>query len=189
MNMHKLVKVLASAGIAATVVTGLQIDNEFNSNNTIQAAEKENSNTNYKYQGDTGFGDGQFLLNDAFIKTIEEDGTLAFNGHEIEASKADYEKVKEEQSEFVEENDQKFTVRGDSVTKVVFPIQDEQLEIDDIIDSYGDDYELIEHKNKSYDTYVFKLGDQEDEDEKNVIAFNVEDDYVVQTVIGYSSSY
>lgn len=187
--MQKLVRVLASAGIAATVVTGLQIDNDTNSNNTIQAAEKESNNTNYKYQGDTGFGDGQFLINDTFVKTLEEDGTLAFNGHEIDASKADYENVKDEQSEFVEEHDQKFTVRGDSVTKVVFPIKDEQITIDEIIEVYGDDYELRENKNKSYDTYVFTLGEQDDDDEKNVIAFNVEDEYVKQTVIGYSSSY
>jgi hypothetical protein len=185
MNIHKLVKVLVSAGITASVVTGANIID--NNDNTLHAAEKETSN--YKYQGDTGYGDGQFLLNDAFIKTLETDGTLSFNGKEIEASKADYEEVKEEQSKFTEEHDQKFTVRGDKVTKATFPIKVDELSIEDVIDTYGKEYEKREAKDKSYETYVYALGDQDDEDKKNVIAFKVKDDFVVETIIGYSKSY
>src|SRR5699024_8741960 len=161
-----------SAGITASVVTGANIID--NNDNTLHAAEKETSN--YKYQGDTGYGDGQFLLNDAFIKTLETDGSLSFNGQEIEASKADYEavkeeklkikdkkkeatkdeyeKVKEEKSKITKEHDQKFTVRGDKVTKATFPIKVEELSIEDVIDTYGKDYEKREAKDKSYETYV-----------------------------------
>jgi hypothetical protein len=187
MNMHKLVRVLASAGIAATVVTSAHVASGDDGMNTVEAAESKNSN--YKYQGDTGYGDGNFLLNDALIKTLEEDGELAFNGHAIEASEADYEDRAEKKSEFVEEHDQKFTLRGGTATKVVFPIQEETLSIDEVTEAYGDDYEVKKDKDDKYETYVYKLGDQKDEAEKNVIAFKVENDFVTQGTIGYSSSY
>lgn len=187
MNMHKLVKVLASAGIAATVVTSAHVASGDDGINTVEAAESKNSN--YKYQGDTGYGDGNFLLNDALIKTLEEDGDLAFNGHTVEASEDDYETRADKKSEFVEEHDQKFTLRGGTATKVVFPIQDETLSIDEVTEAYGDDYETKESKNGKYETYVYKLGDQKDDAKKNVIAFKVEDDFVTQGTIGYSSSY
>ena len=187
MNMHKLVKVLASAGIAATVVTSAHVASGDDGINTVEAAESKNSN--YKYQGDTGYGDGNFLLNDALIKTLEEDGDLAFNGHTVEASEDDYETRADKKSEFVEEHDQKFTLRGGTATKVVFPIQDETLSIDEVTEAYGDDFETTESKNGKYETYVYKLGDQKDDAKKNVIAFKVEDDFVTQGTIGYSSSY
>ena len=187
MNMHKLVRVLASAGIAATVVTSAHVASGDDGINTVEAAESKNSN--YKYQGDTGYGDGNFLLNDALIKTLEEDGDLAFNGHTVEASEDDYETRADKKSEFVEEHDQKFTLRGGTATKVVFPIQDETLSIDEVTEAYGDDFETTESKNGKYETYVYKLGDQKDDAKKNVIAFKVEDDFVTQGTIGYSSSY
>lgn len=187
MNMHKLVKVLASAGIAATVVTSAHVASGDDGINTVEAAESTSSN--YKYQGDTGYGDGNFLLNEALIKTLEEDGDLAFNGHTIEASEDDYETRADKKSEFVEEHDQKFTLRDGTATKVVFPIQDETLSIDDVTEAYGDDFETIESKNGKYETYVYKLGDKKDDDKKNIIAFKVEDGYVTQGTIGYSKSY
>lgn len=187
MNMHKLVKVLASAGIAATVVTSAHVASGDGDINTVEAAESKSSN--YKYQGDTGYGDGNFLLNDALIKTLEEDGDLAFNGHIVEASEEDYETRADKKSEFVKEHDQKFTLRGGTATKVVFPIQDETLSIDDVTEAYGEDFETTESKNGKYETHVYKLGDQKDDAEKNVIAFKVEDDFVTQSTIGYSSSY
>ena len=187
MNMHKLVKVLASAGIAATVVTSTHVANGDDGMNTVEAAESTTSN--YKYQGDTGYGDGKFLINDALINTLEEDGKLAFNGHVIKASETDYENRAKKKSEFVEEHDQKFTLRGGTATKVVFPIQEETLTIDVVTEAYGDDYDFKEDKDDEYETYVYKLGDQKDDADKNVIAFKVEGDYVTQATIGYSSSY
>ena len=187
MNMHKLVKVLASAGIAATVVTSTQIADSNDGMNTVEAAESKSSN--YKYEGDTGYGDGNFLLNDALIKTLEEDGDLAFNGHTIEASEADYEKRADTEYETTKEHDQKFTLYDGTATKVVFPIQEEMLSIDEITEAYGDDYEIEENKKGKFETYVFKLGDQKKDADKNIIAFKVEDSYVTQVTIGYSKSY
>lgn len=187
MNMHKLVKVLASAGIAATVVTSAHAASGDNGINTVEAAESKSSN--YKYQGDTGYGDGNFLLNDALIKTLEDDGDLAFNGHTIEASKDDYETRADKKSEFVKEHDQKFTIRDGTATKVVFPIQEETLSIDEVTEAYGDDYETRDSKDDKYETYVYKLGDQKDDTKKNIIAFKIEDGYITQSTIGYSQSY
>ena len=187
MNMHKLVKVLASAGIAATVVTSAHVASGDDGINTVEAAESKSSN--YKYQGDTGYGDGSFLLNDALIKTLEEDGELAFNGHVIEASEADYKELAKNKYELVEERDQKFTLYGGTATKVVFPIKEETLSADEVTEAYGDDYVVKKDKDNKYETYVYKLGDQEDEAGRNIIAFKLEDNYVTQGIIGYSKSY
>lgn len=187
MNKHRLVKVLAAMGIAATVVTSTQVANNDDSDNVIQAAESKTSH--YKYRGDTGFGNGDFLTNDALIKSLEEDGTIAFNGHDIKASEDDYKTRADKKSEFVEEHDQKFTLRDGTATKVIFPIKDEELPIEDIVEAYGDDYEVIENKKEKFDIYVYKLGDQKDDAKKNVIAFKVEDDYVTEGIIGYAKSY
>ena len=187
MNMHSLVRVLASAGIAATVVTSSHVAAEEDGHNTVEAA--ESTNTHYKYQGDTGYGDGSFLTNDALINTLEEDGDLSFNGHIIGASEDDYEKHSDKEYKLVKEKDQKFTTYGGTATKVVFPIQDEELAIEDITEAYGDDFEIEESKDGKHETYVYKLGDQEDDTKKNIIAFKVEDGYVTQSTIGYSKSY
>lgn len=188
MNIHNLVKVLAATGIAATVVTSTHAVSGNNESNTVEAAETKNSH--YEYQGDTGYGDGSFLINDAFVKTLEEDGNLAFNGYNLEASKADYEKNSaDNKAETETKRDQKFTLYGDTATKVVFPIQNEELSIDDVIDVYGKDYEVQTVKNDEYETYIYHAGNQKEDTEKNIIAFKVEEGYVTQGVIGYSTSY
>ncbi len=63
------------------------------------------------------------------------------------------------------------------------------LSIDEITEAYGDDYEIEENKKGKFETYVFKLGDQKKDTDKNIIAFKVEDSYVTQVTIGYSKSY
>lgn len=188
MNIHKLVKVLAAAGIAASVVTSTHAVSGNNESNIVEAA--ETVNTHYEYQGDTGFGDGSFLINDAFVKTLEEDGNLAFNGYDIEASKEDYEKNSADNiAETTKKRDQSFTLYGDTATKVTFPIQNEELPIDEVIDVYGKDYEVKPSKNDEYETYIYHVENQKEDTEKNIIAFKVEDDYVTQGIIGYSTSY
>lgn len=188
MNIHKLVKVLAATGIAASVVTSTHAINGNNESNTVEAAESKH--THYEYQGDTGYGDGNFLVNDAFITTLEEDGNLTFNGYDIEASKEDYKKSSADNiAETTKDHDQKFTLYGDTATKVTFPIQNEELSIDEVIDVYGKDYEVKTGKNDEYETYIYHVGNQKEDTEKNIIAFKVEDDYVTQGIIGYSTSY
>lgn len=191
MNKHALLKALTSAGVAASLVVSADAVNNENNENTAEASETQFQNYNYK--GDTGHGDGSFILDSDFKKTLETDGDLNFNGYNIEASEADYIESTEnsESVEIKEVYDQEITSHNNSnnSTKVDFPIQPGELPIDDVVDVYGGDYEIHPGHDSTYDTYVYLLGDQKDDAEKNEMALKVEDGYVTQGIIGYNSSY
>lgn len=193
MDKYTLLKALTSAGVAASLVVGTDAVNGEDEENTAEAAETESQDYDYRYEGDTGYGDGSFILDPDFKKTLETDGNLYFNGYNIEASEADYiESVKE--GDFVEVKevyDQEITLHDNSnnSTKVDFPIQNGELPIEDVVDVYGEDYEVHPGHDGTYDTYVYLLGDQKNDAEKNELALKVEDDHVTQGIIGYNSSY
>lgn len=193
MDKYTLLKALTSAGVAASLVVGTDAVSPEDEENTAEASETESQDHHYDYEGDTGYGDGSFILDPDFKKTLETDGNLNFNGYNIEASEADYvESVIE--GDFVEVKDvydQEITVHDNSsnATKVDFPIQNGELPIEDVVDEYGEGYEVHPGHDGTYDTYVYLLGDQQDDKEKNEIALKVEDGYVTQGIIGYNSSY
>lgn len=191
MNKHALLKALTSAGVAASLVVGTDAVNNEKYANTAEASETQSQNYNYK--GDTGHGDGSFILDSDFKKTLETDGDLNFNGYNIKASERDYIESSEDSDsvEIKEVYDQEFTLHEDSnnSTKINFPIQPGELTIEDVIDTYGDDYEVHPGHDGTYDTYVYLLGDQKDDTEKNELALKVEDGHVTQGIIGYNSSY
>jgi hypothetical protein len=54
-SMNKIVKALVSSGIAASVVTGVNLDNN-DDENTVEAAENPDT-SQYKFENSTGFGD------------------------------------------------------------------------------------------------------------------------------------
>ncbi|WP_462422137.1 immunodominant staphylococcal antigen IsaB family protein [Salinicoccus sp. Marseille-QA3877] len=193
MDKYTLLKALTSAGVAASLVIGPDAVNGEDEENTAEASETESQDHHYNYEGDTGYGDGSFILDSDFKKTLDTDGNLYFNGYNIEASEADYiESVKE--GDFVEVKevyDQEITLHDNSnnSTKVDFPIQNGELPIKDVIDVYGGDYEVHPGHDGTYETYVYLLGDQKDDKEKNEMALKVEDGHVTQGIIGYNSSY
>lgn len=191
MNKHALLKALTSAGVAASLVVGTDAVHQENETNTAEASETESHNYNYK--GDTGHGNGSFILDSDFKKTLETDGKLNFNGYNIEASERDYIESSEDGGpvEIKEVYDQKITLYGDSIssTKLDFPIKPGELPIEDVIDAYGDDYDIHPGHDGTYDTYVYLLGDQKDDTEKNELALKVKDGDVTNGIIGYNSSY
>lgn len=191
MNKHALLKVLTSAGVAASLVVGTDAVHQENETNTAEASETESHNYNYK--GDTGQGDGSFVLDSDFKKTLETNGKLNFNGYNIEASERDYIESSEDGGlvETKEVYDQKITLHGDAIssTKVDFPIKPDELPVEDVIDVYGNDYEVHEGHDGTYDTYVYLLGGQENDADKNELALKVEDGHVTKGIIGYNSSY
>lgn len=193
MDKHSLLKMLTSAGVAASLVAGTDAIKEENEENTAEATETESQNFHYNYEGDTGYGDGSFILDPAFKKTLETDGNLNFNGYNIEASEADYiDSTKE--GDFVEVKevfDQEITLHDNSSnsTKVDFPIQHGELKVEDVVDVYGEDYEVYPGHDGTYDTYVYLLGDEKDDSANNEMTLKVEDGYVTQGIVGYNSSY
>lgn len=191
MKMHEIVKVLASTGIAASVVTGASA---VSNNNEVNAAETEAETQDsyyYNYEGDTGYDDGSFLLDENFKKTLIHDGEMNFNGYNIEASANDYKEhaSKADSVEEVSAYDQKFTVYdgGTTATHMSFPIQEGQLSIEDVIAVYGDNYEVEPGNDGAYDTYVYQLGDDPadlDYANTNKLALKVEDGYVTEGMLG-----
>lgn len=124
---------------------------------------------------------------------METDGNLNFNGYNIEASKRNYIESAEDGNfvEIKEVYDQEVTLHDHSMnsTKIDFPIQPGELPIEEVVDIYGEDYEIHPGHDGTYDTYVYLLGDQEDDADKNELALKVEDGHVTQGIIGYNSSY
>lgn len=177
MNINSIVKALVSSGIAASVVTGIDTNQE-TGNDKIAEAAPHSEPYYYQYEGSTGFGDGQFLTDDDFIKALKKDGTLNLNGYEIEASEDDFEKY--DATEVTEVYDQVMhTADDNTATYAEFPIKDGEITQEDITEAYGDEY-----IKKGGSTLVYELGDND-----NIIAFSIEDNHVTSVSIGFTDLY
>lgn len=179
--MHKIVKALVSSGIAASVVTGVNLGNN-GDQNTIEAAQNSDL-TYYKYEGSTGVKDGNFIIDEDFVDTLKNDGTLNFNGYDIKTS-SPYDEESND-PEIKEVYDQHIrTIDQNTASGISFPVKDETVLYEDVLDAYGDDNEIYAGKVSDGEIHMFEVGEK-----PNIIAFKTKNGYVIETTIGYQGSY
>lgn len=175
MSMHKIVKALVSSGIAASVVTGMSIEDD-DAQNTIEAAQSPDS-TYYKYEGSTGVKDGDFIIDENFVDTLKNDGTLNFNGYDI----APVDKAESNDSEIEEVYDQHIRIIDQNTASgIKFPVKDETVLYEDVLEAYGHENEVYAGKVSGGEVHTFEVGEK-----SNIITFKTKNGYVVETAIGH----